>query len=141
VLLSGRCEVLDTNTEGKELFVAELKEGDVFGDPVLPDGTDSYAGRGSVAVANRSFLLDQFDPLPRRSEPLKSAGPRMPRKRLFGRGRDLGGLRELTRFHEGGISEDWSISCEKVYLKSFPLPMLQLSPQARKHKLREIVEV
>jgi CRP-like cAMP-binding protein len=32
VLLSGRCEVLDTNDDGKEVFLAELKEGDVFGE-------------------------------------------------------------------------------------------------------------
>jgi CRP-like cAMP-binding protein len=32
VVLSGRCEVFDTNTEGKELLLAELKEGDVFGE-------------------------------------------------------------------------------------------------------------
>jgi CRP-like cAMP-binding protein len=32
VLLSGRCEVLDTGADGKEVLLAELKEGDVFGE-------------------------------------------------------------------------------------------------------------
>lgn len=32
VLLSGRCEVIDTNDEGREVLLAELKEGDVFGE-------------------------------------------------------------------------------------------------------------
>lgn len=32
VLLSGRCEVYDQNAEGKDVLLAELKEGDVFGE-------------------------------------------------------------------------------------------------------------
>jgi CRP-like cAMP-binding protein len=32
VVLSGRCEVFDSTTEGKEILLAELKEGDVFGE-------------------------------------------------------------------------------------------------------------
>lgn len=32
VLLSGRCDVLDTDPEGKEVLLAELRDGDVFGE-------------------------------------------------------------------------------------------------------------
>ncbi|MBI1946651.1 MAG: cyclic nucleotide-binding domain-containing protein [Deltaproteobacteria bacterium] len=32
VLLSGRCDVLDVNADGKEVLLAELRDGDVFGE-------------------------------------------------------------------------------------------------------------
>ena len=43
VVLSGRCEVLDVNSTGKEVVIAELKEGDVFGEMSMLWNKDTCA--------------------------------------------------------------------------------------------------
>ncbi|MBM4282294.1 MAG: cyclic nucleotide-binding domain-containing protein [Deltaproteobacteria bacterium] len=60
VVLTGRCEVVDTRPDGQEVVVAELKDGDVFGEMSMLSNKDTCA---SVRAVTPSVVLR----LPRQS--------------------------------------------------------------------------
>ena len=73
--------VLKPSERSGDLDIAKsdtVRERVMLGNPALSERADSHDQLGTIAVRERLGRMPNFDPLPRRKEPLERAGTSMP---------------------------------------------------------------